>query len=75
MIAAEADLAGDADRWAAPVSAEAAPAGSAFEVILPGPVSIARRMIEGWVASRVTPRRFAQRPVRALSYTCANMPG
>ncbi len=49
MIAAEADLAGDADRWAAPVSAEAAPAGSAFEVILPGPVSIARRMIEGWV--------------------------
>ncbi len=28
-----------------------APEGSAFEVILPGPVSIARRMIEGWVAS------------------------
>jgi NAD+ diphosphatase len=45
MIEAE----GGKDVWANsdPV---AAPDGSAFRVVLPGPVSIARRMIEGWVA-------------------------
>ena len=52
MIAAEAATKGGGDRWLAPRPDSAAPPeGSAFEVILPGPVSIARRMIEGWVAS------------------------
>jgi NAD+ diphosphatase len=52
MIAAEAATKGGGDRWLAPRPDNAAPPeGSAFEVILPGPVSIARRMIEGWVAS------------------------
>jgi hypothetical protein len=52
MIAAEAATKGGGDRWLAPRPDGAAPPeGSAFEVILPGPVSIARRMIEGWVAS------------------------
>jgi len=56
MIAAESATEGGADRWlAAPKDAlapsDGAAQGSAFEVILPGPVSIARRMIEGWVAS------------------------
>ena len=52
MIAAEAATKGGGDRWLAPQPESGTPAeGSAFEVILPGPVSIARRMIEGWVAS------------------------
>ena len=52
MIAAEAATKDGRDRWLAPaLDGGAPPEGSAFEVILPGPVSIARRMIEGWVAS------------------------
>ena len=51
MIAAEAATNGGGDRWLAAAPDAPAPEGSAFEVILPGPVSIARRMIEGWVAS------------------------
>ena len=44
MIAAERP--GAADTWASPVAG--ATDGSSFDVVLPGPVSIARRMIEGW---------------------------
>ena len=51
MMAAEAAATGGGDRWLAAAPDAPAPEGSAFEVILPGPVSIARRMIEGWVAS------------------------
>jgi NAD+ diphosphatase len=50
MIAAESAIKGGGDRWLAP-RPDHVPEGAAFEVILPGPVSIARRMIEGWVAS------------------------
>ena len=48
MIAAEDPA--EADNWAAPAAESRTRRGSAFEVMLPGPVSIARRMIEGWVA-------------------------
>jgi NAD+ diphosphatase len=51
MIAAEDATKGGGDRWLAAPPDGRVPTGSAFEVILPGPVSIARRMIEGWVAS------------------------
>jgi NAD+ diphosphatase len=56
MIAAEAASKDGGDRWLArPPDADAAGGdsarGTAFEVVLPGPVSIARRMVEGWVAS------------------------
>jgi NAD+ diphosphatase len=44
MIAAEDPAV--ADSWTEPTPM---PGGSAFEVVLPGPVSIARRMIEGWI--------------------------
>jgi len=47
MIAAEDPV--QADNWAAPAPVSG-PGGSSFGVLLPGPVSIARRMIEGWVA-------------------------
>jgi hypothetical protein len=50
MIAAESAVKGGGDRWLA-TQPDAVPDGAAFEVVLPGPVSIARRMIEGWVAS------------------------
>ena len=43
MIEAE----GGRDVWANPADA---PEGTSFRTVLPGPVSIARRMIEGWVA-------------------------
>lgn len=43
----EAEDAAEADNWSTPVSGSG---GSARRVLLPGPVSIARRMIEGWVA-------------------------
>jgi len=63
MIAAENEAGTDVDRWASPPAASepsaaasatvssampAAPDGSVVEVVLPGPVSIARRMIEAW---------------------------
>jgi NAD+ diphosphatase len=51
MIAAESATEGGGDRWLAAHSDGGAAQGSAFEVVLPGSVSIARRMIEGWVAS------------------------
>lgn len=46
MIAAE----GGRDVWASVENTTPEPEGSSFTVVLPGPVSIARRMIEGWVA-------------------------
>ena len=49
MIAAEDPA--EADNWAAPPPVAGEPRGSSFEVVLPGPVSIARRMIEGWAGA------------------------
>jgi NAD+ diphosphatase len=48
MIAAEDPA--DADNWATPTSVAGETDGSSFQVVLPGPVSIARRMIEGWAS-------------------------
>ena len=47
MIAAEDPA--EADNWAAPAPVVGS-GGFVVQVVLPGPVSIARRMIEGWVA-------------------------
>jgi NAD+ diphosphatase len=49
MIAAEDPA--DADNWATPTAVAGETDGSSFQVVLPGPVSIARRMIEGWANS------------------------
>lgn len=49
MIAAEDPA--DADNWATPMAVAGETDGSSFQVVLPGPVSIARRMIEGWASA------------------------
>ena len=49
MIAAEDPA--DADNWATPTAVAGETDGSSFQVVLPGPVSIARRMIEGWASA------------------------
>lgn len=48
MIAAEDPAV--ADNWGSAAPVVGRGDGSAFNVVLPGPVSIARRMIEGWAA-------------------------
>jgi len=49
MIAAEDPAV--ADNWGSAAQIVGKGDGSAFSVVLPGPVSIARRMIEGWAAA------------------------
>jgi hypothetical protein len=48
MIAAEDPAV--ADNWGSAAPVVGRGDGSAFNIVLPGPVSIARRMIEGWAA-------------------------
>ena len=77
MIAAEAEHRRRRDRWLHR-SRQATPTARPFEVILPGPVSIARRMIEGWAARSELRERWGRPRAASLrgaaAHLCENAP-